>query len=131
MNVVVSVAVDAEISGAREPLIVDVTAVATLLIVCSLEVEVPDIVQCNDVGETLRRVAGRAVGAKLAFVNPWLGVTSTTAVAVRWPRFERDARMAIGTANGQVLAGELEITLSVVIEDVLPGFEVAVFALVA
>lgn len=49
MDVVLAVAVDAQVPRAREPTIVDVAAIAALLIVCPLELEVANIMQGYDV----------------------------------------------------------------------------------
>lgn len=122
VNVVLPVAVDAQVARACETAIVDVAAIATLLIVSALKTKVANIVQSDDVRETLSCVARSAVCTKLPFVNLWLGVTRATAKAVGRPRLKGDAWMAIGAAHGEVLAGQLVVTLGVVIEDVLASF---------
>lgn len=49
VNVVLAVAIDAQVARAGEPTVVDVAAVATLLIVRPLELEVAHIMQCHNV----------------------------------------------------------------------------------
>jgi hypothetical protein len=122
MNVVLPVAVDAQVARAREATIVYVAAIAALLIMRALEIEIADIVQGDNVRETLSRMAGGAVGSELAFVDLGFRVTRAAAKAVRGPRLECDTWMAISTANREVLARQLVVTLSVVIEDVLASF---------
>tara|TARA_R110002095_G_scaffold200282_2_gene180459 strand:- start:22 stop:603 length:582 start_codon:yes stop_codon:yes gene_type:complete len=122
VNVVLPVAVDAQVARACETAIVDVAAIATLLIMSALKTKVANIVQSDDVRETLSCVARGAVGTKLSFVNLWLWVTCATTKAVGGPRLKGDAWMAISAAHGEVLAGQLVVTLGVVIEDVLASF---------
>ncbi len=99
MDIVLSVAVDAQVARARKPLVVHVAAIATLLIVRPFQIEIANIMQRDDVRETLSGVTGRAVCSKLAFVHTGFGVTRATSKAVLWPRLERDAWMTVRTAN--------------------------------
>ena len=131
VDVVLPVAVDAQVSGAREATVVDVALLAALLIVSSLELEVAYVVQRHDVRERICGVTGLAHRSKLAFMHLGLGVAGASAVTVRGPRLEGNARMTIGTTNRQMLAGQDVITLRIVIENVLACLEVAALALLA
>jgi len=122
VNVVLPVAVDAQVARASEPAIIDMAAVATLLIVGALEVEIANIVKSNDVRETLSRMAGCAVGSELAFVNLGFGVTRAATKAIGGSRLKGNAWMAVGAPNREVLTREFEITLRVVIENILASF---------
>ena len=104
VNVVLPVAVDAQVARAREPAIAHMAAIATLLIVRALEIEIADIVECDDVRETLSRVASCAVGSELAFVDLGFRVTCTAAKAIGRSRLEGNAWMTICASNREVLA---------------------------
>lgn len=77
----------------------------------------------------MRRVTRRAVGTELPLVNTGLRVTSAATETIFRPRLERHARMAICAAYGEVLAREFEITLCIVVKNILTGLKVTVFAL--
>ena len=106
-------------------------AVAALLIVHALELEVADVVQSDDVGETLSGVAVGAIGSELTFVDCRFRVAGAATVAILGTRLELDARVAICAFDAQVLSRELVVTLGIVIEDVLARLKVAGIALVA
>ncbi len=131
VDVILSVAVDAQVTGARKAPIVDVTAIAALLIVGTFELEVTDVVKRNNVREGVGGVAGLANCAELALVYLRLWVARALAIAVRGARLECHAGMTIGAANRQVLAGQNVVTLRVVVEDILARLQVTALAFLA
>jgi hypothetical protein len=131
VDVVLPVAVDAQVPGAGEASVVDMAFLAALLIVGSLELEIANVVQRDDVGEGVRGVAGLAHRSKLALVYLGLGVAGASAVTVCGPGLEGHAWMAIGTTNRQMLAGQDVITLCIVVENVLASLKMAALALLA
>ena len=79
------------------------TAVAALLVVGALELEIPDIVQSNDIREALRGMTIGAVGSELPFVHGRLGMACTTAIAILRSRLELDAWVAVRALHTQML----------------------------
>ena len=122
MDIVLAVAVDAEIPGASQRSAVDVATLAVETIVGTLEREVAYIVQRLNVAEIVCRVAGLAHRAVGTFMNIWLRVASE---AVLWPRLESDLGMTIRTLCLEVNTVELPVGLKVVVEDVLTGLHMA------
>src|SRR5262245_64851463 len=76
VDVVLAVAVDAQVAGAGERAVVLVAALARQVVVHALEREVTDVVQRLDVLPGPRRVALRAAGAVLALVDRGLGMAA-------------------------------------------------------
>ncbi len=105
VNVILPMAVDAEISRAGQTAIVHVASLAALLVVSALEVKVTNVVKSDDVRETLSRMARRAVGAELSLVNARLGMTRAAAIAILRSRLERHAGVTIRAGDREVLAG--------------------------
>jgi len=129
VNVVLPVAVNAQVSRTGQSAIVDMTCVAALLVVGPFELEVAYVVERDDVRERLGGVAAAASGTELPFVNFGFGVTRAATVAILRARLESHAGVAVGAAHGEVLSGQFVVALDVVVEDVLPGLEVTVLAL--
>src|SRR5262245_40948210 len=97
VDIVLAVAVDAQIAAAGERAVVAVAALAREVVVHALEREVADVVQRLDVLPRPRRVALRAAGPVLPLVDGGLGVT---AEAVGRPRLERHRGVAIRAPHG-------------------------------
>ncbi len=131
VHVVLSMAVDAQVPRPGQAAVVNMAAIASLLIVSPFKVEVSNIVQSANIRKTLCRMAGFALGTKLPQVYFGLGMASAPSKAIGGTRLEGHAGMAIGAGNGDVLARQLEVTQQVVIEDVFSGFQVALVALFA
>ena len=127
MDVVLAVAVDAQISRARQRPVIAMASRACQVVVATFEGEVADVVHRSDVAEGLRRVALLARSAVLAAMHIGFGMT---AKAGRRPRLERHRWMTIHAANLQMLPGELEARHGVVAEDVVTGFDVTAPAFV-
>ncbi len=126
VDVVLAMAVDAEVATTRERTVIAVATLARDVVVAALEREVADVVQWLHVLPRLRRVALLARGAVLTLVHRGLGVT---AEAVRRARLERDRWMAVRAANLEVTTVDAEPRLRVVVEDVVAGLDVALLAL--
>ena len=131
MDIILAVAVDAQVTGAGEAPIVNVAAVAALLIVGSLQLEVTHIVQGNDVRERVCGMASLTDGSELPLMHLGLGVARTSAVAVLGSRLKGHTGVAIRATHREVLTGELVVALAIVVEDVFAGLQVTVFALFA
>lgn len=99
MDVVLPVAVNAQVSGSGEASVVDVALLAALLVVGSLELKIAYVMQRDDVGEGVCSVAGLANRSKLALVYLGFWMAGAAAVAIRGPGLEGHAGMTIGTTN--------------------------------
>ena len=128
VDVVLPVAIDAEIAAARERPVIAMAALARDVVVRALEREVADIVEGLDVLPRARAVALLAARAVLALVNRGLGMA---AEARGRSRPERDGRVAVRAPDSQVLAVEVERRHRVVVEQVVARLEVTLLALLA
>lgn len=117
MDVVLAVAIEAEVARPCERPRILVATLARQIVVHASQRKVPDIVQRLNVLERARGMALLALRSILAFVNFWLRVTS---VAVGRPRLERDRGMAVRAPHFEVFPIEVKCRHRVVVEDVIP-----------
>lgn len=125
VDVILAVAIEAEVAGSSERPRILVTALARDVVVHALERKIADIVQRLDVFKRARRVALLALRSVLTFVHLRLRVT---AVTVGRPWFECDRWMAVGTPHFEVLTVEVKPRHRVVVKDVISGLDVTALA---
>ena len=83
--IILAMTIDAHVTSALQRTIIAMAAFTGNIVVSTRQREIADIMQWLDVGKGLGIVALLALGAVLAFVNIWLGMTTG---AIRWARLK-------------------------------------------